>query len=422
MKRQDASLSISLGVSLALHAGLLLLATEQYARRVGEAIRAEAGPAWAYPLALPEPPALDPPPQPPPLETPEREALGAPEADGFATAATAGESLMAAAEGPQDQPWLSLDPIGAGAAGVSSPHPPGRASTPREAVAVLPEPPPSPTPLGVPVERMAASLPPRPRAAPEAAATPAGDGGGAPASDPPAVRDADRPAPPTEPPPAPTVDAMSRTMAPETRTPDRPPLPAPIDAPDAPTDPANPPAPPSPGADESVPEPRKPSPVAADPLPTDESAQQAAAPPTPFTIAAPLPAPARDASALHSASPGDAAPQGSTDSDPFATIGSVDFRAGRTDARLGRAHRITRPRFTLATYSEIFARSRPAVELGLHLDAAGHVVRVEVLRSSGSNDIDQPLVVAAYAWWFEPRTDAAHRGQPEKVRMTIRFH
>jgi TonB family protein len=113
--------------------------------------------------------------------------------------------------------------------------------------------------------------------------------------------------------------------------------------------------------------------------------------------------------------PADPAPMAESESDPFSTIGGVDFRPGRTDARLGRAHRITRPRIDLAGLVDSFEHGRVRLVLKIRIDATGNVDSVDVHKSSGSPNIDQACRVAAYQWWFEPRANATGQPLPEET-------
>jgi TonB family protein len=116
---------------------------------------------------------------------------------------------------------------------------------------------------------------------------------------------------------------------------------------------------------------------------------------------------------------GDPAPKAESDSDPFSTVGNVDFRAGKVDARVGRKYRITRPIFNLGSFVDMTTLPGSSVVLRMYLDDAGNVVNVEIAKSSGSNSIDQPCKLAAYRWWFEPR-----KNKPDDniVTLTLRFY
>jgi TonB family protein len=64
---------------------------------------------------------------------------------------------------------------------------------------------------------------------------------------------------------------------------------------------------------------------------------------------------------------------------------------------------------------------KASVTLKVNIDAAGKVTKARVHKSSGSNEIDQPCVVAMYEWWFEPLRDKAGNAVPDAVLFTITF-
>jgi hypothetical protein len=103
---------------------------------------------------------------------------------------------------------------------------------------------------------------------------------------------------------------------------------------------------------------------------------------------------------------GDPAPQSDSESDPFTKIGSVVFRAGTIEARFGRKVKTIRPRLTLAGQVDVLALEYPTLQLKVAIDETGKVVSVDVIRSSGSNEIDLPCQRAMYDWWIEPAKGA----------------
>ncbi|MBC8105257.1 MAG: TonB family protein [Anaerolineae bacterium] len=102
--------------------------------------------------------------------------------------------------------------------------------------------------------------------------------------------------------------------------------------------------------------------------------------------------------------PADPAPQSDTESDPFTVIGGAQFRPGGTKAQLGRAHRLTYPRIGMAGMVDSVQLGRARLVLQLTIDQSGNVKSAMILKSSGSDNIDQACRVAAYQWWFEPKT------------------
>jgi TonB family protein len=110
--------------------------------------------------------------------------------------------------------------------------------------------------------------------------------------------------------------------------------------------------------------------------------------------------------ASHSdAPPGDPAPLSDSESDPFAKIGSANFRPGAIEARFGRKVKTVRPRLTIAGQYDLAALQYPSVQLTVRIDDTGKVTSADILRSSGSNQIDLPCQQAMYEWWIEPPKD-----------------
>lgn len=139
--------------------------------------------------------------------------------------------------------------------------------------------------------------------------------------------------------------------------------------------------------------------------------------------ASPQQSPADDSpQSLSSQPPADPAPQAQTESDPFTTVGSVQFRAGGTRAQLGRPHRLTYPHIGMAGEVDAVQLGKVRLVLQLEIDSTGNVRRAQVTRSSGSDSIDQACRVSAYEWWFEPKKDKF--GKPhasEKFSFAITF-
>jgi TonB family protein len=143
-----------------------------------------------------------------------------------------------------------------------------------------------------------------------------------------------------------------------------------------------------------------------------------AAPPIEIAIAAPTP----PSEAARSAGSGaDPAPQSDSESDAFSVLGSAQFRGGRVTVQSGRRVKTRRPKVGLSGMVALAQRTTAQVVLQVSVDASGNVTNVDVARSSGSNDIDQPCRVAMYDWWFEPRKDTAGRAVPDVFQFTISF-
>jgi len=115
------------------------------------------------------------------------------------------------------------------------------------------------------------------------------------------------------------------------------------------------------------------------------------------------------------------APEGQSDSDPFSIIGSLEFRPGSTKVQCGRKHKITRPRLSWDTVYDFQGMTSASVVLDLQLDETGKVRNSVVIKSSGSNSIDEPCKLASYSWWFEPAKDATGKPIKDEIKFTIKF-
>lgn len=118
----------------------------------------------------------------------------------------------------------------------------------------------------------------------------------------------------------------------------------------------------------------------------------------------------------------DPAPQGESETDPVSMIGSVEFRRGSTVARLGRKHKLTRPRLTLGTKVDLMTMGTTVLVLKLRTDPAGNIVSAEVVHPSGSPDVDQLFRVTAYDWWFEPPKNDSDQPIADTFLFTIRIN
>ncbi len=83
--------------------------------------------------------------------------------------------------------------------------------------------------------------------------------------------------------------------------------------------------------------------------------------------------------------------------------------------------RTVRPRLTLAGQYDLLALADPTVVLRVWIDAAGKVTNVQIEKSSGSNEVDQPCRVALYDWWIEPAKDASGRPVPSTMRWYLEW-
>ncbi len=118
----------------------------------------------------------------------------------------------------------------------------------------------------------------------------------------------------------------------------------------------------------------------------------------------------------------DPAPMSESESDPFSKTGGVDFRGGKMDARFGRAFKSVRPRLSFAAELDLMGLKSPRIVLKIAIDDDGKVTKVEVLRSTGSKLVDQPVTVAMYQWWFEPAKDGTGKAISDELVFPITWH
>jgi TonB family protein len=109
-----------------------------------------------------------------------------------------------------------------------------------------------------------------------------------------------------------------------------------------------------------------------------------------------------------------------SESDAFSVLGSARFVNGELRVRAGRKVRSRRPKIGLAGQLDA-VYSRVEVTLRVATDKTGKVTAVDVAKSSGSNEIDQPCRVSMFDWWFEPKKDAAGNPVADVFNFTIGF-
>jgi TonB family protein len=138
--------------------------------------------------------------------------------------------------------------------------------------------------------------------------------------------------------------------------------------------------------------------------------------------APPSPAVPESAAAKSNKPAADPAIMSPSESDAFSTLGGIEFRDGRMDARLGRAFKSVRPQLSFAAQVELFALANPRMILRLSIDATGKVTAVDVVSSSGSDLVDQPVKIALYQWWFEPAKGPNGKPIAETVTFPVSWH
>ena len=304
----------------------------------------------------------------PPIES----EFGQHDGKGTAMHASAGDEPMQARKGPQDQAWISRDEVGAGDRNTlpsmdgGKPGGPGPimpeiirpdAPQPIEVAALTPSPEPQPPAFGVSTPQQQIPKPPAPRARPDRASAIGPGPLDRPADDTPATT---RPAARPE-----TLLALANK--------------APL-----PVAPAR-----------SATRPSAKDPLAKTGLAGDNGTGKPG----------------------HTAA--DPAPISDSESDAFSTSGAAVFRNGKLEARFGRKVKTVRPRLNLAGQYDLLSLPSPSVIMKVRADQTGRVRNVEILKSSGSGEVDQPCQLAMYEWWFEPPNDKSGKPQPAEMTWTI---
>ena len=109
-----------------------------------------------------------------------------------------------------------------------------------------------------------------------------------------------------------------------------------------------------------------------------------------------------------------------SESPAFAKDATVEFHAGRMDARQGLKVQMYAPHWGLASENDLYAMGDLHVVLGAHVRPDGSVAQVEVLKSSGSPNVDLDCERAVYAGNFEPQKDKD--GHPVATLWTVVYH
>jgi TonB family protein len=118
---------------------------------------------------------------------------------------------------------------------------------------------------------------------------------------------------------------------------------------------------------------------------------------------------------------GDPSPMSESESDAFSRMGSINVRNGRVEARLGRSFKSVKPRLSLKGELDAISIAKPVVEMKVYVDETGKVIDVQVLRSSGSNEIDLPTTTAMYKWWIEPAKDKQGKAVKDVILVTFSY-
>jgi TonB family protein len=375
MFRTDRFIFIAICASLLLHAGLFTVAAEKarYDRIYLPPLR---HPGSTIVISLQPPP--------PPDDMGERSGTGT------ASSASQGPTPLQARKADQDQPQLSRDPSGPAKMGRQpnpANSPPGERGRGGQrgqiAVESSPEQPPPAKPAEKPLMQTHAVATAPPKAAIETPKAPAPKPTAEPELPLELVREA-------------VARAKSLLLPPDAKTP--PPTAPPPKLTAAPIPAAATPAPPTPAA-----------------------AALSAAAPEKNAVQMQAQAATGDGLAPGRAAAADPYQQSDSESDAFTTVGSAVLQDGRISVRSGRKIKTVRPLLLVPGILDTIGASDPTVQLKVNIDATGKVTLVTVVHSSGSNDIDQPCVVAMYDWWFEPSRDSKGKPISDVVLFTLSF-
>ena len=162
----------------------------------------------------------------------------------------------------------------------------------------------------------------------------------------------------------------------------------------------------SPPAPQPTANPNPNAPAAASPpsqQPPPQPQQTASAPPDPSSSGVPL-------------------PSGDYESDPVALTASSFTAGGSVEAQDGQKI-ITRqlPDMGMAGWSDVYALGHPSVTLRLTTGKDGNVIKVDVISSGGSVNIDLPCQRAAATWWLQPKNPKTGQPYPSVRDIDIQF-
>jgi hypothetical protein len=118
----------------------------------------------------------------------------------------------------------------------------------------------------------------------------------------------------------------------------------------------------------------------------------------------------------------DTAPPSDKDSDPFSDNNSFRYVNGSVSARNGRQVKTVRPHLLQAGEFDASVMRNPSVTFLATVDEHGNVIHVDLYRTSGSDNIDQPCEEALQQWWIEPSKDENGRPTRDIVSVTFSFY
>ena len=116
----------------------------------------------------------------------------------------------------------------------------------------------------------------------------------------------------------------------------------------------------------------------------------------------------------------DPAQESDSEVDAFSKLETVLRRDGKMDVQFGRQVKTVRPRIPISGLIDAALGAR-SVTLKIHIGIDGNVTAASVVKSSGSNELDQPTLVAIYDWWFEPLKDKKGQPVPDVIFFKVTF-
>jgi TonB family protein len=108
-----------------------------------------------------------------------------------------------------------------------------------------------------------------------------------------------------------------------------------------------------------------------------------------------------------------------TESIAFAGANSAVFRAGRLEGRKGLRVKTTQVRFHDSSEADIQLLGGIRTVVSARVDADGNVLDVQIVESSGSENVDEDCKLAVWNWTLEPQKDKD--GHPTDLNWTIAF-
>ena len=96
---------------------------------------------------------------------------------------------------------------------------------------------------------------------------------------------------------------------------------------------------------------------------------------------------------------------------------SVTISEGGVEAHLGREVKTVRPKLSLTAQLDLLGSQFPTMKLRVHLSPDGKVKMVDIVKSTGSEEVDRAVTAAVYQWQFAPRKGKSN--SPDIVSFEI---